>query len=355
MHETLLIKTKSKSYPIYIGSDLLENAGLWREHIHGTQVLLVSNEVVAPLYAEKIRRALAFVQCDTFLLPDGEAHKDFEHWYAILDALVENKHHRDTTLVALGGGVVGDMTGFAAACYQRGVDFIQAPTSLLAQVDASIGGKTAINHPDGKNLIGAFHQPNAVLIDIETLATLPDREYRSGLAEIIKAALISDVNFFDWIEQNISGLLERQHEVIMHAVTVSCQIKSYIVSQDEKEKGVRALLNLGHTFAHGIESILGYGTWLHGEAVACGLVLAAQLSCRRGSLSENEVSRLINLLQKASLPTVLPNEVKYDRLMQMMKMDKKVSNNQLSFILLEGIGKAIICQTVSEKELAGLL
>ena len=350
--QKMLVAINQNAYPIYIGKRLLANHELLFRHVEGNQVMVITNQTVAPLYLSQLTSAFKNKQCDTLILPDGEAFKMLEQVSHIFDALIEKHHHRDTTLVALGGGVIGDMTGFAAACYQRGVAFLQVPTTLLSQVDASIGGKTAVNHRLGKNMIGAFHQPNAVIIDIDTLATLPERECRAGIAEIIKTALIKDATFFDYLEKNLSKLLHRDPAVIISMIKRACEIKRDIVIKDEKEQhGERILLNLGHTFAHAIEQVLGYGTWLHGEAVSAGVVLAAKLSCQKGWIKENDVKRIENLLKSLSLPTDLPETVNNDALMLAMQVDKKVINNQLQFVLLKAIGEAVVVTDVTDGEL----
>lgn len=346
--QTLTVTTTNDSYPIYIAASLLNHSALLQRHIHGQQVMIISNETVAPLYIDKI---LPFLnqnyQCNHLLLPDGEAHKNFYSFSQILDALAMNKHHRDTTLIALGGGVVGDITGFAAACYHRGVHFIQIPTTLLAQVDSSIGGKTAINHSMGKNLIGAFHQPKAVIIDTDTLATLPEREFHAGLAEMVKAALISDKKFFSWLSDNIKSVIAREPKALIYAIEQACLIKCNIVTEDEKEQGVRALLNLGHTFGHAIEQNLGYGKWLHGEAVAVGILMAAHLSNHLGWLSAKELTQIQDIFTQTKLPLKLPSEIKCDKLLAAMEGDKKVLGNQLRLILLKSIGHAVVTDAVS--------
>lgn len=340
--QSIPVNFKDVAYPIYIGSQLLTE-NLLRQHIRGHQAMIVSNETVASLYSSLVKQSLHDLPCDEILLPDGEQYKNLAQLQRIWDALANHAHHRDTTLIALGGGVIGDITGFAAACYQRGVDFIQIPTTLLAQVDASIGGKTAINHSKGKNLIGAFHQPRAVIIDIDTLKTLPQREYNAGIAEIIKAALICDAEFFTWLENNISALLQQNKEVTITAIKRACEIKRDIVMVDEKEiSGERALLNLGHTFAHAIETTLGYGEWLHGEAVAAGLVLAAQLSYQQGWIPQQDLLRIQQLLERIPLPTTLPKNISIDNFLSCMQMDKKVLAGKLRLILLSAIGKATL-------------
>lgn len=341
--QSITVNLKENAYPIYLGSQLLDDENLLRRHLLAKQVMIVTNETIAPLYLPRIEKAFLSLQCDALILPDGEQYKNFSQCQRIWDALANHTHHRDTTLIALGGGVIGDMTGFAAACYQRGVGFIQIPTSLLAQVDASIGGKTAVNHSKGKNLIGAFHQPQAVIIDIEILKTLPQREYNSGIAEIIKTALIADQAFFVWLENNISRLMQQNADTTIIAIKRACEIKRDIVIADEKEtQGNRALLNLGHTFAHAIENTLGYGEWLHGEAVAVGLVLAAKFSYLQGWLSQHDVSRIQHLLECIPLPTTLPKNIAVETFLSAMQLDKKIISGQLRLILLTAIGKAVV-------------
>ncbi len=353
--QTLTVNLAERSYPIYIGSGLLSDRQRLLHHIVGKQVMIVSDEKVAPLYLQPLVEHLKDYQVDTIVLPDGEATKTIATWEKILTALFEHKHHRTTTLIALGGGVVGDITGFAAACYQRGVAFIQLPTSLLAQVDAAVGGKTAVNHPLGKNMIGAFYQPRCVLIDTNTLNTLPDRELSAGLAEVIKAALIRDHDFFTWLENHISDLLSRKPQALLTAIYTACHIKVTIVAADEHEHGQRVLLNLGHTFGHAIESCLGFGHWLHGEAVAVGLVLAAKLSVKQGLLDKEVTSRLVNLLTAANLPITLPTGLTCHELMAAMTMDKKVQDGQLRLVLLNGISQAIVTKDVTKDAIMAVL
>lgn len=342
------------SYPIYIGNQLFNRLDLLSRHVTSKQIMIVTNETVAKLYLPPLQQTLANFKCDHIILPDGEDHKTLIQWEKILNHLAEQKHHRDSTLITLGGGVIGDMGGFAAACYQRGIAFIQIPTTLLAQVDASIGGKTAVNHPIGKNLIGAFHQPNAVIIDTGLLTTLPTREFASGLAEIVKAALIRDANFFSWLENHVDALITQQPDILSTAIYNACVIKRDIVIQDEKEQNIRALLNLGHTFGHAIEHELQYGHWLHGEAVAVGLVLAAKLSVRFNLISQQDWLRIVNLLTAMQLPTELPPHLKLEHLIKAMRMDKKVKQDRLPFILLAGIGSAFINHEVTEQDLQNL-
>ncbi len=356
--KSITAKYPGGEYPLYIGKGLIENQALLRQHIRSKQVMIVSNDPIAALYLKPVRDAFNDYQCDVMLLPDGEQHKTVEQVSKIWDALAEKQHHRDTTLIALGGGVVGDMTGFAAACYHRGVDFIQIPTTLLAQADASIGGKTAVDHPCGKNLIGAFHQPVAVIMDINTLSTLPDREFRAGISEIIKAALIKDKDFFQWLENHIEALLAQDPQIIIETLQRACQIKCDIVTADEKEQGMhsqRALCNLGHTFGHAIEQNLSYGDWLHGEAVALGIIMAADLSVTKGWLSEEERTRIKDIFTQIDMPKHLPSEIKCDTLLATMWSDKKVINNQSRLVLLKRIGQAVVTTDVTEKEISELL
>ncbi len=347
----LWVNLKNNSYPIYIGEDLLHDKAIFAEHLQNKRLMVVTNNTVADLYLSKLKQSLADFQVDSIILPDGEQYKTLATWESILDELIKCKHHRDSTLLTLGGGVIGDMGGFAAATYMRGIDFIQIPTTLLSQVDASIGGKTAVNHPGGKNFIGAFAQPKAVIIDINTLDTLPEREFNAGLAEIVKAALIKDLEFFNWLEKNVAAIMLRNKKILSEAILRACKIKCDIVAVDEKENNIRALLNLGHTFAHAIERALGYGTWLHGEAVAAGLVLAAKLSHVKGLTTAAECEQIENLLLKMNLPTKMPKDITFVQLMEGMRMDKKVKQDQLRFILLNSIGQAIISDNISEQDL----
>lgn len=350
--KTLVATHPQGEYPIYIGSQLLAHADLLQQHVRSTQVMVITNETIAPLYLNKVLSALSNTpQCDVTILKDGEKNKNLDTFSIIIDTLAEKNHHRDTTLIALGGGVIGDMTGFAAACYHRGVHFIQIPTTLLSQVDASVGGKTGVNHPKGKNLIGAFHQPQAVVIDVDTLQTLPDRALRAGFAEIIKSALIQDENFFYWLKDNAQSILDLTPTPLVDAILRACTIKRDIVAEDEKEQGVRAHLNLGHTFGHAIEHNLGYGTWLHGEAVATGLLMAAHLSRSLGWLSPQAYADIDSLIAEAGLPRNLPPQIKCDKLLAAMKGDKKVLENKLRLILLQSIGQAVIRSDLSDEAL----
>ncbi|MBS0483632.1 MAG: 3-dehydroquinate synthase [Proteobacteria bacterium] len=334
---------EKRSYPIHIGHGILQHADLIAAHLPQKRVAIVSNTTVAPLYLEKLQTALNKLGIQSFpiILPDGEAHKNWQTLNLIFDALLQNHCERNTALLALGGGVVGDLTGFAAATYLRGVPFIQIPTTLLAQVDSSVGGKTGINHPLGKNMIGAFYQPRLVLTDSATLDTLPDRELRAGLAEVIKYGLIRDPAFFDWLEQNMHRLLARDPVTMNEAIQRSCENKAEIVAADEKEKGIRALLNLGHTFGHAIENGMGYGTWLHGEAVAAGTVMAAELSRRMKLISDGDVQRIRRIFTQAGLPVAAP-KMPQEKYVQLMALDKKVESGKMRFIVLNRIGEAVM-------------
>ncbi len=339
---TLQVELGERSYPIYIGQGLINDGELFSRHIKSSQVLVVSNETVAPLYLEQVLGGLAGFQVEQVVLPDGEKYKNLEVLNRIFDQLLSKRFDRGCTLVALGGGVIGDMTGFAAACYQRGVDFIQAPTTLLSQVDSSVGGKTGVNHPLGKNMIGAFYQPNAVIIDIETLKTLPARELSAGLAEVIKHGIITDATYFSWLESHIQDLRTLDPVALAHAIEGSCRIKSRVVSADEKEAGQRALLNFGHTFGHAIETGMGYGVWLHGEAVGAGMCMAARMSRLLGWIGNEDEKRIVRLVKAAGLPVFPPPEISLERFRELMAVDKKVMAGQLRLVLLKGIGKALI-------------
>lgn len=337
-----------RSYPIVIGQNLDRIEYLSR-YLHDKKVLIVTNETVAPLYLEQLLTELAGVDCATpVILPDGEQYKNLTHLDLIFTGLLEQNLSRDTVIVALGGGVIGDMAGFAAASYQRGVDFIQLPTTLLAQVDSSVGGKTAVNHPMGKNMIGAFYQPKAVLIDTQCLHTLPKREFAAGMAEVIKYGIIWDADFFCWLEQNIDNLKALDHTALAYAIGRCCEIKAEVVALDETEQAVRALLNLGHTFGHAIEAEMGYGNWLHGEAVASGTVLAAKTSYRLGLIDESIVCRIEKLHQAFDLPILPPDSMTFDSFIKHMRRDKKVLNGQIRVVLPEAIGKAGIYSDVDE-------
>ena len=338
----LVVDLGNRSYPIYIGPECLSQPDLIKKHVCGNSVLIVSNDVVAPLYLKQTQAMLSGLRVETVILPDGEKYKNLETLNTIYDALLSNKLDRNTTIVALGGGVIGDMAGFAAASYQRGVNLIQIPTTLLSQVDSSVGGKTAVNHALGKNMIGAFYQPSAVIADTNTLSTLADRELSSGLAEVIKYGLINDYDFFCWLQKNITLLLNRDADALSYAIEVSCQSKANVVSADEKEQGQRALLNLGHTFGHAIETGMGYGKWLHGEAVATGMVMAAKMSCLLGWLSENNTGQVEKLIADAKLPVKAPKHITPEQFVDLMSVDKKVIDGVLRLVLMKNIGQAIV-------------
>ena len=334
---TITVELGDRSYPIVIGHGLLGGGFDLSPHLAGSDCLVVSNTTVAPLYLDSLIADLDGAAVESINLPDGEAFKTVETVSGVLDKLVESRANRDTTVVALGGGVVGDIAGFAAACYMRGVAFVQVPTTLLAQVDSSVGGKTGVNHPQGKNLIGAFHQPKIVLIDINTLNTLPDRELRAGLAEVIKYGAIADMAFFAWLEENMPALLAKDANALAHAVQRSCEIKAEVVAADEREAGRRAILNFGHTFGHAIEHCQGYGEWLHGEAVAAGMLMAAKLS----GISNNDLARFRALIEAAGLPAA-PPAIGSQAMLDAMGMDKKVVQKQLRFVLLNELGQAVV-------------
>jgi 3-dehydroquinate synthase len=343
MRETVTVDTGHERYDILIGPGLLSDDTSWQGLPRAAHAVIVSNTTVAPLYADAVERRLAAVHArvSRVVLPDGEAHKDWPTLNLVFDHLLAEGCDRRTVLFALGGGVVGDMTGFAAASYMRGVPFVQLPTTLLAQVDSSVGGKTAINHPLGKNMIGAFYQPRRVLCDLDTLATLPKREFAAGLAEVIKYGPIADLAFLDWIESNLDGLLAREPQALAHAVRRSCEIKAAVVGADEKEAGQRAILNYGHTFGHAIEAGLGYGQWLHGEAVGCGMVLAADLSARLGGIDPAFAQRLRALIARAGLPVRAP-DLGGERWLSLMRLDKKAEAGEIRFVLLDAPGRAVM-------------
>lgn len=343
--DTLSVELGERGYPIHIGRGLLHQPDLLGDRVSGRRVVVVSNETVAPLYLHTLQDTLSAAGAgavDALVLPDGERHKNLETLERIYTGLLQRRLDRGDLLVALGGGVIGDLTGFAAATYQRGIDFIQVPTTLLAQVDSSVGGKTGVNHPLGKNMIGAFHQPRMVLVDTDTLNTLPDRELSAGLAEVIKYGLIDDAEFFAWLEEHLPALRAREPGALAHAIRRSCADKARVVAQDERESGRRALLNLGHTFGHAIETGMGYGQWLHGEAVAAGTVMAADLSLRLGWLGAGERERIVRLLQAAGLPVEPPPGLGPERFREIMAVDKKVQRGRLRLVLLQGIGRAVV-------------
>jgi 3-dehydroquinate synthase len=357
--ETVAIDLADRSYPILIGPALLDDPQTFASVLGATTALIVSNPTVSPLYAQRLKTTLSarFKHIHLVLLPDGEEHKNWQTLNLIFDALLENKSDRKTVLFALGGGVVGDMTGFAAASYMRGVPFVQVPTTLLAQVDSSVGGKTAINHPLGKNMIGAFYQPVKVVCDLDTLGTLPARELSAGLAEVIKYGPIADMTFLDWIEVNLDALMARDPAALAHAVKRSCEIKAWVVGQDERESGLRAVLNFGHTFGHAIEAGLGYGQWLHGEAVGCGMVMASHLSQRLGLIDSALVGRLTMLIQRAGLPIMGPDLAAHNKgempasdgttdnagcYLDLMRVDKKAEAGEIKFVVIDGPGRAAV-------------
>lgn len=350
----LEVELPGRGYPILIGGGLLDRPGVLDAHLGTADAMIVTNDIVAPLYLDKLRASLGDRRIDVVILPDGEAHKNMAGLERVIDRLVEQRFGRDAVLLTLGGGVVGDIGGFAAAAYQRGIAFVQVPTTLLAQVDSSVGGKTGVNHPGGKNLIGAFHQPRAVLADTNTLATLPDRELAAGLAEVAKYGLIADADFFAWLEQNADALLARDETALQHAIRRSCEIKAAIVGEDEFERGRRALLNLGHTYGHAIERCIGYGEWLHGEAVAAGMCMAAEFSARLGRASAGDVERTRTLLARFRLP-VAPPDIATDDFVAAMSIDKKVVAGEIRLVLLNGIGAAQVTADYPYGEMVGLL
>jgi 3-dehydroquinate synthase len=356
MMQTLKVELGSRTYPIHIGAGLLARAELIAGSLRHKRAAIITNVTVAPLHLAPLKRALesAGVEVVVITLPDGESHKNWETLNRIFDALIEHRCERGAALIALGGGVIGDLAGFAAATYRRGVPYIQVPTTLLAQVDSAVGGKTAINHPAAKNMIGAFYQPLLVISDTDTLATLPAREYAAGLAEVIKYGLIRDPKFFGWLEANIARLAGREPEALAYAIERSCANKAEVVAVDEREDGPRALLNFGHTFGHAIEAGTGYGTWLHGEAVAAGMVLALRLSQRLGLVPENEMKRATAVLKAAGLPVQAPN-LGLQRYLELMGHDKKVEGGRLRFVLLRRIGEAFVSDSVAPEALADVL
>lgn len=351
--EKLTVELGDRSYPIYIGSGILQVPGLLKEHIKGNQVMVVTNETVAPLYLQQLLSLFEpTLNVATIVLPDGEQYKTLQSIDLIYDALLVNKFNRSATLVALGGGVIGDMTGFAAATYQRGINFIQIPTTLLSQVDSSVGGKTGVNHRLGKNMIGAFYQPKCVLIDIDVLSTLPERELSAGLAEVIKYGVICDIKFFEWLEENVGALLDKNDDALKKAIKVSCKRKADVVAEDEKESGIRATLNYGHTFGHAIEASMGYGKWLHGEAVGAGMTIAADLSFKLGLILEEESLRIKRLCENAKLPTRKPSGMTSDEFMKYMSVDKKNISDKVTLILLKEIGCAFVTDEVANIDIS---
>ena len=348
---TLTVDLGERSYPIYIGSSLLGDKELLKPYIPGNSALIVTNETVAPLYLEKTQAMLSGLRHEAVILPDGEKYKNIEVLNQIYDSLLRNRFDRNTTVIALGGGVVGDMAGFAAASYQRGVHLIQIPTTLLSQVDSSVGGKTGVNHALGKNMIGAFYQPRAVIADTDTLDTLPDRELSAGIAEIIKYGLICDAEFFAWLEQNMQALLNRDKPALSYAIEVSCRTKAEVVAADEREGGKRALLNLGHTFGHAIENGMGYGEWLHGEAVGAGMCMAAIMSNQMGWMSDEDTRQTIDLIEQAKLPSKAPDSMSAEKFMELMSVDKKVLDGVLRLVLMKGIGSSLVTSDYTIEDL----
>jgi len=349
--ETLHIEVPGASYPVHIGPGLIQDPAVWPEALPPGKILIVSDATVAELYLDKLARSLGDRHPELLILPSGEEQKSFESWRAIIDRLIAGEALRDASLVALGGGVIGDLTGFAAATYMRGIRFVQVPTTLLAQVDASVGGKTAVNHPAGKNLIGAFHQPSAVMIDSDTLSTLPEREYRAGLAEVVKYGIIRDAAFFDWLEAHVNNVGSRESEATLEVIARSVRNKAEVVAEDEKEQGIRATLNFGHTFAHALETLTGYSRYLHGEAVAIGMVVATALSEQRGICGENRTSRVRGLLNLFGLPVSWPSDIDPERAYKAMAMDKKALNTGLRLVLIEEIGKAVVDRESTSRDI----
>jgi len=350
----LQVKLKDYSYPIYIGSGLLANPELFRPHISSKQVMIVTNETVAPLYLKKVSDAIAAteikdLEIKSVILPDGEQYKNIETLNSVFDALLKNKFSRESVLVALGGGVVGDITGFAAACYQRGIKFIQVPTTLLAQVDSSVGGKTGVNHALGKNMIGAFHQPVAVISDTDTLDTLDDRQLAAGFAEVIKYGLIADKEFYIWLAENVGKVLSRDKDALAYVIERSCQNKADVVQRDERENNIRAILNFGHTFGHAIETMTGYTQWLHGEGVAIGMLMAAEMSRKLGLLGAADVEKIKKMLLSANLPVSISSDISSQQMVDMMGVDKKVQDKKIRLVLLNAIGDASLVSDFDKK------
>lgn len=352
---TINVELEERSYPISIEADVSSQSPLLQSILNNQRIVVVSNQKVSDLYAEKLALAIAPKRFELILIPDGEQYKNLQTFENVIGELLAMNAGRDTILIALGGGVVGDLTGYVAASFQRGVPFIQIPTTLLAQVDSSVGGKTAVNHPLGKNMIGAFYQPKGVFIDTTTLSTLSPREFSAGMAEVIKYGIIDDIAFFEWLEQNQDALKQKDQQALAYAIKRSCEIKADIVAQDERESGVRALLNLGHTFGHAIEAEQGYGNWLHGEAVAAGMVLAAKASEAKGWLNVSETRRIVTLIESFELPVSKPDGMGYGPFMQHMRRDKKVAAGQIRFILPKGLGSAVVTTDLSEELLTTLL
>jgi 3-dehydroquinate synthase len=352
---TLTVELGERSYPILIQANLLDHPEVLTTHLVTNKVVVVTNDVVDPLYFPLISQALAGYEVSKIVVPDGEQYKNLQSFEMVISKLLEMSAGRDTTLIALGGGVVGDLTGFVAASFQRGVPFIQIPTTLLSQVDSSVGGKTAVNHPLGKNMIGAFYQPKAVLIDTNSLSTLPKREFAAGMAEVIKYGVIYDPDFFLWLEANQHAIQQQELAALQYMISRCCEIKAEIVAIDERESGLRAILNLGHTFGHAIEAEKGYGNWLHGEAVSAGIILASAVATKMNWLDASEFSRIESLLQAFDLPTVAPSDMAYDEFARHMRHDKKVQAGQLFFVIPKGIGKAVVTNEITEEVLRAIL
>ncbi len=348
---TLHVDLGDRSYPIFTGTGLLGDPELLKPYIQGKNALIVSNETVAPLYLDAAQAMLPEIRHESVILPDGEKYKNLDVLNQIYDSLLSHRMDRNTTIIALGGGVIGDMAGFAAATYQRGVHLIQIPTTLLSQVDSSVGGKTGVNHALGKNMIGAFYQPKAVIADTATLNTLPERELSAGLAEVIKYGLICNLEFFHWLEKNMQALLARDSDALAYAIEVSCQTKAEVVAADERESGKRALLNLGHTFGHAIENAMGYGEWLHGEAVGAGMCMAAEMSRQMGWLSDPQRQQIFQLIEKAKLPTRAPASISPETFLKLMSVDKKVLDGVLRLVLMKGIGQSVVTSDYSHEQL----
>lgn len=353
--ETLNVSLGERSYPIYIKQGAMFDVALFEPHIKGSKVVIVTNDTLAPLFATKVTELLSQYDVQTVTIPDGEAYKTLASYEQIMSFLLAGNYGRDVTLIALGGGVIGDVTGFVAATYQRGVPFIQVPTTLLSQVDSSVGGKTAVNHPLGKNMIGAFYQPQAVIIDIDSLSTLSQKEFSAGMAEVIKYGILGDFPLFEYLEQHVAELKAQQPAILSYVIKTCCQNKADIVAQDEKESGVRALLNLGHTFGHAIEAEMGYGNWLHGEAVAAGMMQAAEVALLRDWLSQDDVVRIKDLIANFDLPVAGPDNMSYEQYMPHMRKDKKVQAQTIRFVLPKRIGQAILVTDVTESELKQVL
>ncbi|WP_293747471.1 3-dehydroquinate synthase [uncultured Paraglaciecola sp.] len=352
---TLTVELGERSYPILIQANLLTHPEVLTKHLTTKKVVVVTNDVVDPLYFPIVSQALTGYDVSKIVVPDGEQHKNLQSFEMVISKLLEMSAGRDTTLIALGGGVVGDLTGFVAASFQRGMPFIQIPTTLLSQVDSSVGGKTAVNHPLGKNMIGAFYQPKAVLIDTNSLSTLPQREFAAGMAEVIKYGVIYDPEFFIWLEENQQAIKQQDLAAMQHMIARCCEIKAEIVAIDERESGLRAILNLGHTFGHAIEAEKGYGNWLHGEAVSTGIVLASAVATKMNWLEASEFSRIESLLKAFDLPTLAPSDMTYDDFIRHMRHDKKVQAGQLFFVIPKGIGKAVVTNEISEEVLRAIL